>query len=226
MSTAVEIDGPAAAGRLAAYRLFARLFAWELDGPALTALGDGALLQILMEATDGQPPPSPGLLMVERMLAQGDGALESDLRVAYAGLFHGGQPDSAPPYESYYRDAKGRLFGQSTTQMADLLRQHGLTPAAHVREPLDHVAIQLQLMAELVLKAAVEQQRQLLDQHLLVWIPAFARACERCDRSRFYAAAADLLRWFITEDAAFLGEGASPRHSMTLSSHDEKRTSP
>lgn len=119
------------------------------------------------------------------------------LNSGYCQLFLGiGGAAGAPPFESAYRGA-GRLFQGPADSMAQLLASCGLRPADGFAEPPDHVAIELSALALLMRpgpSAGVANGPAAdLRERLVEWVPAFARACARFDRSGFYAPLAAVL---------------------------------
>ncbi|MCW2306108.1 TorD/DmsD family molecular chaperone [Rhodobium gokarnense] len=126
-----------------------------------------------------------------------------DLASAYARLFlgAGGSREGVPPYESVYTGADGRLYQEATAEMEALLKEQGLWLADR-REPADHIAVELELLAQLTARAADDadaaaRRRTLLGDHLLVWAWEFCDLCRDRDRSGFYAAAAEVLRTLL-----------------------------
>jgi TorA-specific chaperone len=97
------------------------------------------------------------------------------------------------------------LAGDATGDMEKLLRQSDVSTDDAFREPSDHLAIELALLAWLIRRDAdCRVQAALLDDHLLVWVPAFADRCRQCDPTGFYAGAAQVLMAFLTAHRATL----------------------
>lgn len=131
-----------------------------------------------------------------------------DLASTYGTLFHGvgGPRDGVIPYESAYTMPGGRLFGDAVVAMQDLIAAMGLA-LRDTAEPADHIAIELELLAQLTDApsqdaAAATRRRQLLDDHLLVWGDAFCDLCIARDRSGYYALAALVLRHQLRHERA------------------------
>ena len=122
---------------------------------------------------------------------------------------------SALPYASAYagKDATSPLFGAAEARMRDFLTASGLSIQADFREPADHLAVPLALMAELAGKdaaaedipAAAAAQAGFIHAGLVDWLPRFVERCQQA-RPRFdvYPALAALLLGFVRADAAFL----------------------
>ena len=86
-----------------------------------------------------------------------------------------------------------------------------------VHEPSDHLAIQLELMAQLALRLAeaaasaqppsaplLAEQLDFLATHLLGWVPRFAERLALVDSTGYYAGLAAVLQSFHEEDRAYL----------------------
>ena len=130
---------------------------------------------------------------------------------------------SALPYASAYegKDSASPLFGAAEARMRDFLAARELAIQADFREPADHLAVPLALMAELAGKdaaaedipAAAAAQAGFIHAGLVDWLPRFVERCQQA-RPRFdvYPALAALLLGFVRADAAFLedvGGGAA-----------------
>lgn len=128
----------------------------------------------------------------------------------------GGAPDTAahtelfclqlPPYASIHLGAEGMLGGEARERVAGMWRALGITPPA---EP-DHLAALLGLYAALVDAEAgtadparrllrTEARRALLWEHLLPWVPGYARAAAGI-------AGADYRTWAGVLEATLLAE--------------------
>lgn len=105
---------------------------------------------------------------------------------------------------------------ESLFLMSILLHQHGTQ--LQDDDPLN-ACNQLEMMATLALAAAVtqdeqqcvallDQQRELANQLLLNWLPAFVAACKQQDSLGFYAAAAQLLLAMFSMDIHYLNNVA------------------
>ena len=91
----------------------------------------------------------------------------------------------------------------------------GINVSDKYQEPADHLAIELDLMGNLIIHAAeattaaqreswLGEQEALLHEHLLAWFPRFEAACRAVDQFGFYGASARLLGVFLTMDANYL----------------------
>ena len=146
-----------------------------------------------------------------------------ELAADFAQLFLLDGKTSALPYASAYegKDGATPLYGAAEARMRDFLAARALAIQADFREPADHLAVPLALMAELAgaassaedIPTAAATQADFLRTALLDWLPRFVERCQQA-RPRFdvYPALAALLLGFVRADAAFLedvGGGAA-----------------
>jgi TorA-specific chaperone len=145
-------------------------------------------------------------------------AVARQLAAAFAQLFDGvGGAKTVSLYESAYVGVSGRLFQAATGDMEELLRQSDVSTDDAFREPSDHLSIELALLAWSIRHDADRQaQAALLDDHLLVWVPAFADRCRQYDRTDFYAGAAQVLTAFLAVQRATLPRTTKPRTGVKL----------
>ena len=143
---------------------------------------------------------------IARLLVRTDRQLE--LAADFAGLFLVDPKQGALPYESLYR-------GDAKLLMQARLDRLGINVSDKYKEPADHLAIELDLMGNLIIHAAeattaaqreswLGEQDALLHEHLLAWFPRFEAACRAADQFGFYGASARLLGVFLTMDANYL----------------------
>lgn len=151
---------------------------------------------------------------LNRLQDRQDAQLE--LAADFCDLFLKSDRDSALPYASVYTD-KGLLNGKPAQQMRELLAAHEVKVDQNLNEPADHLAIQLDFLAHLVIStnqleqnsevnAALQVQSDFISQHLLTWLPAFVERCTQFDTFGLYAAVARLALAFVKQDQGFLDE--------------------
>jgi TorA-specific chaperone len=180
----------------------------------------------LFEAIAAEPGCAAGAQQMQSALdAEGSAAaVARRLAAAFAQLFDGvGGAKTVSLYESAHVSVSGRLFEAATGDMEELLRQSDVSTDDAFREPPDHLSIELALLAWSIRHDADRQaQAALLDDHLLVWVPAFADLCRQCDRTGYYAGAAQVLMAFLTTQRATLLQkrAAKPRTGVTLCRSD------
>jgi TorA maturation chaperone TorD len=139
------------------------------------------------------------------------------LRAQYDSVFGLVVPKECPPYETEYYPAQ-ETFGRSQ-QMADVAgfyKAFGIAPAQCSPERPDHLALELEFMAILLLKrrqavAAADHDHEAAEQasvcerslrdffrdHLAWWLPAFSAGLRRKADGGYLHALADVLTTFI-----------------------------
>ena len=201
--------------RAGLYGWFSRLYAEEVSEPLYRS-----------HFADGGFAPFAGLaeLSLEAEVQRLDAAIATlraeqlprlELAADFAQLFLLDGKTSALPYASAYAgtDSASPLFGAPEARMRDFLAARELAIQADFREPADHLAVPLALMAELAgaassaedIPTAAATQADFLRTALLDWLPRFVQRCQQA-RPRFdiYPALAALLLGFVRADVAFL----------------------
>ena len=211
------------------YGWFASLYAAEVSEVAL----EGYL-------GDGYQPLYAGLsdLGLGAEVARLQAAIEAlrtlplarlELAADFAQLFLLDAKTGALPYASVYEDeGKGSvLYGAAEERMRSFLAESGLAIQADFREPADHLAVYLALVAKLAEQDAEQgidsidfataafEQLSFLQAGLLGWLEAFVQRCQQArPRFDFYPALATLLHGFVREDVLFLDDVAQGRKSV------------
>ena len=140
------------------------------------------------------------------------------LKKDYAAAFVGPHDLPAPPWESVYASGKRLLFQVSTLEIREIYRSQGLLPEQYPHVADDHIALELDFMANLAKRmqdAYVAQNAQalveargisasFLEGHLLKWIPSFTDDLATWKQDSWYTLAAKLLVAFIKADQRFL----------------------
>ena len=203
------------AERCLIYRWLAGVFAREPTAEALAQYrtDEG---RVLLASLARHAALAPLAGAIERRV-EGDEALDGialDLAGAYAQLFHGvAGRRSVPPYESAYTSDRGLLFQEPTQAAEAVLAELDVGVDSGFREPADHIAVLLAIMAEMSARAVAEQaeepawtdrQRAFLGTRLAPWTAAFRDDCATADRTGFYAAAAESVAGFVQSDLTAL----------------------
>ncbi len=124
----------------------------------------------------------------------------------------------APPYESFYMDAEGLARGWISVQLEREYADSGLSLARTLKEPPDHVAVELEFMAFLCGQQAdawegkaetdriraQARQRAFLGQHLACWFPRFAARAKEANPTALYDVATAAAAAFVHHDVDLL----------------------
>ena len=183
----VEIGSAASALLL---RWLADLFASPPTATSVRSLRNG-LAMLDANGSDQSSEFSSGVESMFRCLSMDmdDEALAVFLSIAYGRLFLGiGGPETVPLCESFYR-CDGRLFQAPAAEMERLLAAHNYSAA--VKEPADHVSIELALLA--ILMEAHHPDRIVLNKRLMSWVPLLRDLLVRRDPTGFWSGAAAIL---------------------------------
>jgi len=195
-----DLDRPGVQSSVERHALTANWLAAVFVRPLPTAYiesldegADAAMLDLL----DEDAAFRPGVASIRAALASGGAHDDLARRLAteFTLMFEGaGGPNTVPPYASAYLSEHGALFQEATGEMDALLRRHDLAVEGTLREPADHLSIELAMLAHLQrLGSSGAPDAARLRVHLLAWTPTFSRRCADLDRTGFYAGAALLL---------------------------------
>lgn len=192
--------------RAAAYRWLAGIFARELSRQALAVYRteDGRALLDAFGVLPGLAPLSHTLSRLTNAPTDRVArATALDLAGEFARLFHGvAGRYQASPCASFYRDPNGRMMQAEAGAMQQQLAALGFKLAESMREPPDHVAVQLAVMAQLVDNAPVSVQVVFLERNLTSWLGEFSMRCTHAPRAEFYPVAARSAADFCAADLA------------------------
>ena len=193
-------DVPLARERAALYAWFATVYAEEMPEDRLAGwLGHGAdpLLQAL---ADGGMDHEVQAVRHSLEAMAGIPDVQLELAADYAQCFLLDARSSAPLYASCYQpETAPRLFGATADHLAAYMASHDLRTDPDCREPMDHLAMELELLSWMILNdppAAQAMQQDLLD-----WLPAFNERCQSIsDRFGFYPAITALRLQVVLND--------------------------
>ncbi|MFA7428558.1 MAG: molecular chaperone TorD [Rhodospirillaceae bacterium] len=142
-----------------------------------------------------------------------------ELAADFAQMFLLDAKGGALPYASVYESEGARLYGPAEERMRAFLAGASLAIQDDFKEPADHLALYLAVMARLIednartadSAAAARDQAAFLEDAVLSWLPAFnARSQQASPRFDFYPALAALLTAVVLQDASFVREVAAP----------------
>lgn len=140
------------------------------------------------------------------------------LEFEYNRLFVGPARLIAPPYESVYRTAERLVMGETMFDVKRAYRDLDMEIRNTLREPEDHIAIELEYIAELQkrclttleehdiheLQRIVVLEITFLEDHLLRWVPEFCQRITEGSRMDFFKALAEVLVLLIKKDHEIL----------------------
>lgn len=124
-------------------------------------------------------------------------AATSSLADEYRRLFVGPAKKAAPPWGSVYTDRDQVVFGLSTLDLREWLRENGIeVRRGESEEPEDHIGTMLELMAWLA-DNRPELLGDYLQHHLLTWAPHFLDIMQDATTDAFFAGLAALTRYTL-----------------------------
>jgi TorA maturation chaperone TorD len=153
----------------------------------------------------------------------------ADLREEYDRVFGLVLNRECPPHETEYHASAATFFrSQQLADIAGFYRAFGIEPARAAPERPDHLALELEFMAFLLLKKRLAsaalainpngaEQAQICDEaagvffrdHIAWWAPSFATGLRRKAGSGFYAAVAQVLAAFLPVERDHWGVAAA-----------------
>lgn len=123
-----------------------------------------------------------------------------------------------PPYETEYHATSEPFFqSQQMADVAGFYRAFGLQPTLVLPERPDHLGLELEFMAFLLLKKRLasedveqvrvceEAERDFFREHLAWWVPSFATGLRRRAAPGVYAALGEVLAAFLPAERRRLG---------------------
>jgi TorA maturation chaperone TorD len=99
------------------------------------------------------------------------------------------------PYASWY--LSGAMMDTPLVRLRKDLRELGFMRQSHVKEPEDHIAALLEVMAFLNQENDEKQQSAFFNRHLVNWYSAFFDDLEKADSAIFYKAVGQLAKSFL-----------------------------
>ncbi len=135
---------------------------------------------------------------------------QEQLSIDHASLFVGPFELIAPPYGSVYIDKKRTVMGDSTLYAAKCYQEAGLS--VDIKEPQDHIAIELEFMYSLCgAEAAARQESRTADadhfnelqvkfyyKAMRPWVKEFCDAIQAGTKNEFYLNVASCLDHFLS----------------------------
>src|SRR5471032_1233398 len=112
---------------------------------------------------------------------------------AFQRLFVGPYALPAPPWGSVYLDRESVLFGDSTLELRDWMRLHGIELHKVQAEPEDHIGLMLMMSAWLA-ENSPELLEEFLATHLFTWVFRYLALLEQGAEHPIYQAIARLTK--------------------------------
>ena len=206
------------------YAILSRLLREEVDRELLADLRDSPVAEATGNAAfdEGYARLRAYLDGIDD-LAKAKSELAIDYCLAFVG--YGVDPATADddtalhaayPYESVYTSGSKTLTSGLVEGVALLFRQNGFQPTRPRILADDHIACELEFMQflvgrELAIARDGEEgsadelratERAFLDEHLLAWIDAFAKAVDQRAETDFYRALVCMTKGWLQEDRA------------------------
>ncbi|MEQ6900103.1 molecular chaperone TorD family protein [Nocardioides sp. YIM 152588] len=194
----------------AAFGVLGRLHREPPSDEALTAIG--ALLDE-WPLPDG-PDAAAGLARLRCSRDAGEDAAR--VRADHDRLYGVSAVALVAPYESVHRGEDRLVFDTATLEVREAYRALGLQAPQLNLEPDDHIGLELDFMAQALLRAvgapddalaeaALAPARAFLADHLLPWAPAVLARVEEAARTDFMAGVALLTRGALDSCRSALG---------------------
>jgi TorA maturation chaperone TorD len=119
------------------------------------------------------------------LIHRGLAAPRLELAREYQRLFIGPHHFEAPAWGSVYLDRDQVLFGCSTLELRQWMRENGITMRTERREPEDHIGKMLLLLGWLA-QEKPELVAPYLAEHLTTWAPRYLELLKQDAKSPFY----------------------------------------
>ena len=154
--------------------------------------------------------------------------VELELATEYAALFLNVGKYPVFLFESVYTSKEKLLMQEARDEVLSEYRKEGLDKIEGFKEPEDHIAIELEFMSYLCQKtidsiknsdsettlAYLNKQKDFLEKHLMVWVPAFCIDLEQATKSDFYQGIAKLTKNFMEVEEENLIQGGLIEHRI------------
>ncbi|TAI61923.1 molecular chaperone TorD family protein [Bradyrhizobium sp. Leo170] len=184
---------------------FSRLILRPLDKEAVLANRFEDMLEFIADLGDELGMEAAAQAIMAFLREHAPEEIEKRLGHVYVVLFEGiSGPEAVSLYERSYAGETRRQFQTPLVEILSVLRELDASVGAECREPPDHLAIELGILAE-----ALRQGNHALSRHmarrLSRWVPAVKHAVSRTTRSEFYGAVFALIDAFVSGLASSLG---------------------
>jgi TorA maturation chaperone TorD len=194
-------------------KVFYGSFSWEDVEEEIQVLID--YIEVLGESGEALAPLACRYREVAKQVLPEDG---DRLEFEYNRLFVGPARLIAPPYESVYRTQEHLVMGETILDVRRAYREIGLEARNAIREPEDHIAIELEYLTELQRRCLIglekhdsrevlrmfRLERFFVEEHLLTWVPEFCSRIKEGSIAEVFRALADVLSLLLRKDYEML----------------------
>ncbi|GEM74924.1 molecular chaperone TorD [Vibrio sagamiensis] len=198
------------------YWWFSSLFAKELTQKELDTY-HGVEIRSFLTGLGSNESLKPSISLVvdalNRLQEREDAQLE--LAADFCDLFLKTEKYGALPYASMYIGESGLLNDKPAENIEKLMADFGVEVDKNLKEPADHLAIELDFLGNMIIRTneetceqkieqAFSDQNDFIQQHLLSWLPQFDAKCQKFDEFGFYSSISQLLISFCKLDSTYL----------------------
>lgn len=204
------------------YDLLRRAFLQEPSLEFLAFLKESGLLDGFPFQED-QQEIAEGVAEIRTLMREKDitsPEVYDSLHWDYTRMFIGPDRLPAPLWESAYLSKERLLFQEQTLQVRQAYLKYHFLPKQLGQEADDHLGLELDFMYQLTLQAkeAMEKedldklkqifldQKDFLENHLLLWVPELTLKIKESAKLSFYPGIAKILKGYLTLDLEALEE--------------------
>ena len=202
----------ASASRAPIYKFLAEALNYPVE-EFLLALRSKEYMAEMREAVDAQPKAvREALNSLEKVYQDTDKDTKElllELEKDYTWMFLASRPRLVHLFESVYKE--GKLYQESTFEIARIYHQAGLIPSEEFRLPPDHIALEFELMAYLAFQEneakrsenqenaeyAASLQEKVLNEHLRSFALNVAERMAGHAKTEFYRVVAQIIKAVI-----------------------------
>lgn len=115
-----------------------------------------------------------------------------ELEYQFSVLFEGQGQMPCPPWGSVYLDKDNIVFGETTAEYRNFLRQNGLEIKSESKEPEDQFGLMLLALSQLLEKGEAQAGMELITEHLMPWGARYLELLAKNEVSQYYAIVAQI----------------------------------
>ncbi len=200
------------------YRFFGNCLLEPICKDNAAVLSRRFWLDFPCEPANGQM--KSGLQQVINCLTKLNGLEEKEIideiMIDYTSLFLGPGRPKAPLWESVYRTPERKIFGLSTYEVRETMRQDGFESLGKNKQPEDHLGLELMFLAAVSEKIAdsqvgvryliIQKQVCFIEEHLLSWINLLSKDANIHGNTGFYGGLIELIWGVLLWDKELLTE--------------------